>query len=148
MRTRTAYTLSTLSAPLIHIRTYLGFVFFMGLPVELNLHSLLAFLGYLHTNSISHKVMLNYMSSLKKAANKYSWHPEVLSHRMIGYYLKSISMNTNFAPTPRGIFDLSTLAVISRSFDILVDPPLFRVIFMLAFLVIRPCQLPVQSVGH
>ena len=145
MRTRTAYRPSTLSAHLVHIRTYLAFVTFMGLPVELSLHSLLAFLEYLHINSISHKVILNYIS-LKKAVIKYKWHPEVLSHRLIGDFLRSISINSRFTPTSRGTFDLSTLALISRSCDILVDPPLFRAIFMLAFFAyLRMSNIPPHS---
>ena len=105
----------------------------MELPVELNIHSILAFLEYLYNNSVSHKVILNYVSSIKKAAIKYQWHPEVLSHRLVSEYLRSISINTTFAPTPRGIFDLTTLALISQACDILSDPPLFRAIFLLAF---------------
>ena len=107
----------------------------MNLPVELHLHSILAFWEYLHINSLSHKVILNYTSSLKRAALKYSWHPEVLSHRLVMEYLRSISINSRFAPTPRGIFDLSTLALISRTCTILNDPILFRAIFLLAFFV-------------
>ena len=55
------------------------------------------------------------------------------SFRLVSEYLRSISINTRFAPTPRGIFDLTTLALISQACDILVDPPLFRAIFLLAF---------------
>ena len=106
---------------------------FMELPVELNVHSILAFLEYLFTNSVSYKVMLNYISSIKKAATKYHWNPEVLSHRLVSEYLRSISINTRFAPTSRGIFDLTTLALISQACDILTDPLLFRAIFLLAF---------------
>ena len=108
----------------------------MNLPVELHLHSILAFLEYLHINSLSNKVILNYVSSLKKAALKYSWHPEVLSHRLVTEYLRSIPIYSRFAPTPRGIFDLSTLALISRTCSILNDTVLFRAIFpifLLAF---------------
>ena len=132
-RTRTAYRPATRNAHLTHVKTYLAFTIFMELPVELNVHSILAFLEYLYNNSVSYKVMLNYVSSLKKAAIKYHWHPEVLSHRLVSEYLRSISINTRFAPTPRGIFDLTTLALISQACDILVDPPLFRAIFLLAF---------------
>ena len=55
------------------------------------------------------------------------------SHRLVSDYLRSISINTRFAPTPRGIFDLTTLASISQACDILVDPLLFWAIFLLAF---------------
>ena len=99
--------------------------------MELNVHSILAFLEYLFTNSVSHKVILNYISSLKKAAVKYHWNSEVLSHRLVSEYLRSISINTRFAPTHRGIFNLTTLALISQACEILMDPPLFRAIFLL-----------------
>ena len=105
----------------------------MQLPPEPSVHSLLAFLEYLHTNSISHKVLLNYLSSLKKTSIKYSWNPSPFSHRLITQYLRSISINSRFCTTHRGIFDLSTLALISRTCDILEDPILFRSIFLLAF---------------
>ena len=101
--------------------------------MELHLHSILAFLEYLHINSISHKLILNYISSLKRAAVKYNWQYQVLSHRLVMEYLRSISINTRFAPIPRGIFDLPTLALISRTCDILTDPILFKSIFLLAF---------------
>ena len=132
-RTRTAYRPATRNAHLTHIKTYLAFVIFMELPVELNVHSVLAFLEYLFINSVSYKVMLNYISSIKKATTKYHWNPEILSHRLISEYLRSISINTRFAPTPRGIFDLTTLTLISQACDILMDPLLFRAIFLLAF---------------
>ena len=128
-----AYRLATRNAHITHIKTYLAFIIFMELPVELNVHSILAFLVYLLTNSVSYKVMLNYISSIKKAATKYHWNPEVLSHRLVSEYLRSISINTRFAPTSRGIFDLTTLALISQACDILTDPLLFRAVFLLAF---------------
>ena len=89
----------------------------MEVPVELTVHSFLAFLEYLYINS----------------ATKYHWNPEILSHRLISKYLRSISINSRFAPTPRGIFNLNTLTLISQACDILDDSLLFRAIFLLAF---------------
>ena len=132
-RTKGAFKPATRSAHITHIRTYLSFITFMGLPVEPSIHSLLAFLEYLYTNSISHKVILNYISSLKKTAQRYAWQTEVFLHRLISEYLRSISINSRFAPTCRDIFDISTLALISQTCDVLDDPILFRAIFLLAF---------------
>ena len=70
-RTGTAYRPATRNAHLTHVKTYVAFTIFMELPVEQNVHSILAFLEYLFTNSVSYKVMLNYISSVKKAATKY-----------------------------------------------------------------------------
>ena len=105
----------------------------MNLPVIPSVHSVLAFLEYLHMNSISYKVILSYDSSLKKAALKYSWSPDVFSHRLVSEYLRSASINTRFTPIVRGIFDITTLALISQTCEILEDPALFRTVFLLAF---------------
>ena len=120
-RTKKAYRPATISAHNTHVRTYLSFVIFMDLPVIPSIHSILAFLEFLYLNSISYKVMLNYMSSLRKASQKYSWSPQIFSHRL------------RFSLTIRGIFDISTLALISQTCHILDDPPLFRAAFLLAF---------------
>ena len=56
-----------------------------------------------------------------------------LYHHAVNKYLPSISINSHFAPTPRGIFDLRTLYSISISCDILFDPLLFRAIFLTSY---------------
>ena len=118
-----------------HIRTYLSFLFFMSLLLNLSVHSLLAFIEYLHSNSLSYKVILNYLSSLKFAARQYNWDLKIFSHHLILAYTRSISINSSFNPTPQGIFDLTTLALISKTCNILDDPPPppYRAAFLLAF---------------
>ena len=105
----------------------------MSLPVHPSVHTLLSFLEFLYANSISHKVLLNYISSLKMARKRFGWDLAPFSHHLVGDYLRSVSINSSFSPTPRGIFDLSILSAISRACDILQDPPLFRAAFLLAF---------------
>ena len=105
----------------------------MSLPVEPSIHSLLAFMEFLHINSISYKVLLNYISSLKTAGKRFGWNLAPFAHQLITSYLRSISINSKFAPTPRGVFDLSTLSAISKTCDILQDLPFFRAAFLLAF---------------
>ena len=61
-----------------------------------------------------------------------------LDHQDIFYpsvtrYIRSISINSRFLPTPGGIFDVKTLYAISVSCDQLSDPPLFRTILLSAF---------------
>ena len=105
----------------------------MSLPPPPSVHSLLAFMEFLHINSISYKVILNYMSSLKTAGRKFGWNLASFDHHLVSSYIRSISINSNFSPTPRGIFDLNTLPAISKACEILHDPPLFRAAFLLAF---------------
>ena len=84
-------------------------------------------------NSIPYKVMLYYVYSLRQAARKYLWSPDVFSHRLVLEYLRSVSINTRFTATVRGIFDITTLSLISHTCEILDDPALFRAAFLLAF---------------
>ena len=92
----------------------------MSLPHHPSPHTLLAFMEF-------------YLSSIKKAASRYHWSLSPFSHLAVLAYLRSISINSSFAPTPRGIFDLTTLALISRACNILEDPILFRAAFLTAF---------------
>ena len=105
----------------------------MSLSTEFTLHNLLAFLEYLHFNSISPRVIQNYLSSLKTVARTYGWDTSCFYHQMIFSFLRSITINSNFRPTPRGVFDISTLSLISKACDLLADPPLYRAIYLLAF---------------
>ena len=105
----------------------------MCLPHQLSVHSLLAFMEFLYANSISHELILNYVSSIKQAARHFGWELTPFSHHLIQSYLRSITINSTSLPTPRDIFDLSTLASISRACSILEDPILFRAAFLLAF---------------
>ena len=105
----------------------------MSIPLDLSVQSLLAFLEYLYSNNLSYKVILNYLSSLKTSAKKYSWNQAIFNHHLINSYLRSISINSSFNPTPRGIYDIKTLSLISSTCSILDDPPLYRAAFLLAF---------------
>ena len=79
-------------------------------------------------------MIANHVSSLRKAAQKYVWSsPDIFSHRLVLEYLRSVSINTRFTPTVRGIFDISTLTIISQTCEILEDAVLFRVAFLMAF---------------
>ena len=106
----------------------------MDLPITLNLSHILAFLEYLYAKHISARVIKNYLSSNKTMATAYNLDSTYLYHHAVNRYLRSISINTHFSPTPRGVFDLITPCHISVSCDILSDHFLFRDIFHTSFL--------------
>ena len=56
-----------------------------------------------------------------------------MAHEAIARFLRSISINFKFSPTPRGVFDVHTLYRISLACDSLADPILYRAIFLTAF---------------
>ena len=106
---------------------------FMGLPVGLSVHNILVFLEYLHQNQLSPKVIKNYLSSITSMAKFYRLPDSALADTSISRYIRSISINSRFRPTLRGVFDIQTLYLISISCDMLTDPLLFRAVFLTAF---------------
>ena len=127
-----AYRPSTTAAHQRYFRTFLSFIVFMDLPRSLTPHNILAFLEYLHQNSLSPKVIRNYLASIKTTSIQFKIDHSALSHYTISRYLRPLSINSSFRPTPRGIFDIHTLYKISTLCDSLHDP-LFRAIFLVAF---------------
>ena len=132
-QTSAAYRPSTIASHELHCRTYFSFLLFMDLPPAFTLHSLLAFLEYLYVNHLSPKVIQNYLSSLKTFAKVHSLSLAPFSHQLISAYVRSISINSQFSPLPKGIFDLNTLTLMIRACDLLDDPPLYKTAFLLAF---------------
>ena len=105
----------------------------MDIPLSFTMHSVLAFLEFLYVINIFYKVILHYLASLRSLARRYNWDASVFSHQLVISYLKSISQNSCFNPSSRGIFSLKILSVISKACNTLFDPPLFRAAFLLAF---------------
>ena len=66
-------------------------------------------------------------------AHRYNIPQSDVNHYTITNYIRSISINSAFRPTPRCIFDLPTLYQISISCDILSDPIRHRAIFLTSF---------------
>ena len=114
--TKSAYRPSTLAAQRTHLKTYLAFVTYMGVQPEITIQTILSFLEFLHSNSVSPRVIANYVSSLKTVARRYKWDPEPLYHQLVSANLRSITINSTFNPTPRGTFNLNTLASISKAY--------------------------------
>ena len=48
-------------------------------------------------------------------------------------FIRSISINSQFSPRPKGIFDLKTLTLMIKACDLLDDPPLDKAAILLAF---------------
>ena len=128
-----AYRPSTTASHLLHFRTVLSFLVFMNLPVAMTVHNILTFLEYLYINSLSPKVIKKYLSSIASMARQLNLETSSFHHHMVQRYLRSISINSRFAPTPRGLFNIETLYYISISCDILSDPILFRAIFLTVY---------------
>ena len=128
-----AYRPSTTSAHRTHVRAYFAFLHIMDLPPTTTLHNIMVFIEYLHQNHISYKVITAYLSSVRSMATLYNLPLQSFSHPAITRLLRSISLTSHFAPTPRGVFDIPTLYNISISCDTRDDPHLYRAIFLVPF---------------
>ena len=128
-----AYRPSTSSAHRTHFRTFISFIYFMDLPMSVTLHNVLVFLEYLHQNSLSPKVIKNYLSSIATMSKAYSIDYTATYHPAVLRYIRGLSLTSPFRPTPRGIFDIPTLYAISKQCETLSDPILFRAIFLTSF---------------
>ena len=116
-----------------HFRTFLAYVVFMDLSPTITVHNLLTFMEYLHLNNISPTVIKSYISSISSMAKSFGLDYSAVANHHVIKYLVSISINSKFAPTPRGLFDIKTMYHISISCDILTDPIIFRAIFLTAY---------------
>ena len=132
-RTATAFHPSTSAAHMRHFRTSVVFLMFLNQPIVCSIHNFLIFGEYLHNNNISFKVMKQYFSSLLTCASYYNFDTKSFSHPLLFRFICSISMNSKFSPSPKGIFDIRTTYLISMSCHILPDPLLFRAIFLVSF---------------
>ena len=103
----------------------------MDLPVSISVHNILSFLEYLYQNGLSSKVIKNYLSSISSVSKFFNLDTSSLADISISHHLRSISINSSFRPTPRGIFD--TLYQISKACDTLSDPLLYRAILTAFF---------------
>ena len=124
---------STARAQLTHLRTFLSYLIFMQLPLKFSLHNIITFLEFLYQSSLSPKVISNYLSSIRSMTKFYNIEHSDLSHIAVSRFLRSITINSRFSPTPRGVFDIHTLYRLSLACDSLSDPILYRAIFLTAF---------------
>ena len=132
-RVTSSYRPATVSAHNRHFRTFIAFMIFMQLPIAINVHNVLIFLEYLYKNGLSPKVIKNYLSSISSVTSFYHLDHTPLSDPSISRFIRSITINSPFSPTPRGIFTIEMIYQISVACSILSDPPLYRAIFLISY---------------
>ena len=105
-----------------HFKTFLSVLLFYDLPIEISVRNLLIFLEFLARNAISPRVVRNYFSSISSLSKFFNLDTSDLSHPAVIRFLRGLSINSPFRPTPRGIFDIRTMYAISKACDSLRDP--------------------------
>ena len=132
-RASSSHRPSEVSARNGHFKTFLAFLTFLQLSVTITVHNILIFLEYLHNNDISPKVIQNYLASVSALALHFNIAPTHSKHGTVLRFLISISINSSFSPTSRGIFTIEMLYHTNMACDICPDPILYSYIFLLAY---------------
>ena len=121
-----AYRPATTQAHRTHFATYLSVLSFYSLPKDLSPQNILIFLEFLAKNHLSPKVIKNYFSSISSLSKFYHLEASGLSHPAVLRFLRSLSINSTFRPTPRGVFGIPIKYDISKACDSLQDPLDFK----------------------
>ena len=132
-RLNRAHRNSTRNAHRLHFRTFVAFLAHFKCSVSFQLQHILCFIEYLATNGLSHKVISQYISSLRTLASWYNIPHDSLSHPSVHLLLRSLRINNTRPPPQRDIFSLDMLRAISRQCDFTLDPLLYRAIFLTSF---------------
>ena len=106
---------------------------FYSLPLNVSAQNILIFLEFLVKNHLSPRVVRNYFASISSLAKFYHMDSSDLSHPAVFRFLRSLSINSTFRPTLRGVFSIRIMYDISKACDSLQDPILYRAIFLTAF---------------
>ena len=98
LHNRSAYRPSTLAAQRMHISCLCHI---HGHSTSVHNSNCFIFLRIFVFDSVSPRAIANYVSSLKTAAKRYKFDSDPMQHQLVSAYLRSISINSTFAPTPK-----------------------------------------------
>ena len=114
-------------------RLYIAFLLARGIRVLDGVTSVLLFLEFLAAQSMSSRVICNYISALKHYFLRYSWRAYVLEANVITNMLRGIKLSVHKPPTPKPLFTLQQLSEISRLCYYFPSPAAFRAAYLVAF---------------
>ena len=97
------------------------------------MRTVLLFTEFLASNSISYRVIMNYISALKHMFTRYGWDGSVFSAPILNSLLQSIKLSFPLTPTPKATLTLRELREISRLCDQFDCPQVYRTAFLLGF---------------
>ena len=115
------------------------FLLFLALTIARRLSQLdsppvvLLFLEFLASQTLSYRVILNYVSALKYMFTRYAWHTKVLDLPIVRRMLDGIKLTVRQAPLPKMIFSLAQVSEILHLSSSFPDSFVYRSAFLLAF---------------
>ena len=95
--------------------------------------TILLFLEFLASHTLSHRVILNYVSALKFMFTRYGWQSQALDSPIVKRMLDGIKLTVRHTPLPKSLFSLSQIHQILQLCSHFSDPLVYRSAFLLAF---------------
>ena len=112
---------------------FLAFVLHKKFNTWDNITTVLLFLEFLASNSLSHRVILNYVSALKFAFTSYGWNSDIFSHPLVVRLLRGTALSVHTPPSPNGLFSFYQIRDISSLCDLFESSLTCRCAFLLGF---------------
>ena len=117
-------------------RTFVSFCVYTSIAVEnIDVNGLLTFLEYLKHNEISVNMFANYLAAIKAKFSVLGLNASVLDDKRLKYYLRSIKLNRPVCLSTKNIISVETLHNTVQCCDTLYMGPIFKAVFLVAFLV-------------
>ena len=115
-------------------RLYLAFLAFNALdPSQVIIDTILAFFECLRLNNVSYSQMLNYLSSLKAFAGRFSLDVSVFQHSKLALYFKAVQKSSPKLIRLDNIIDKNFLHHIIQKCDGTMLGNVFKAAYLLAF---------------
>ena len=114
-------------------KVFLAFVLYSKLESVHSLQSILLFIELLASNTLSYRVIVNYMWALKHMFRRYGWPCANLSHPLVLRLLKGVNYLVTPNLTPKGIFTLPQIREISSLCELFESTLTQRAAFLVAF---------------
>ena len=95
--------------------------------------TIVSFLQFLATNSLSFRVINNYLSALKFYFARYRWDWQILEDHVVERMMRGIQYSGHVVPTQKGFFSLHQISKISQLWQSFESLLTYRCAYLLAF---------------
>ena len=118
---------------------------------EISIDVTLAYLEYLVENKVSMAMIADNISAIKANFTLYGLEHSLLDHPRVRYFMKAIRINRPLSILKRNIMSIKDLEWLSTLCDQFSCGPVFRAVFLLAFLrslesLMSPLMLKMHSI--
>ena len=114
-------------------RSFLAFVIAQNFQLYDKEATIMCFLQFLASNSLSFRVINNYVSALKFYFVRYAWDIQVFDAPLVRRMLRGLQYSIRSVPTSKGLFMLQQLREISQLCESFESTLTYRAAYLLAF---------------